>query len=326
MIFDIITIFPGFFDVLTEFGVTGRALKNGIIRLRAHDLRDYTEDRHRTTDDSPYGGGCGMVMKVEPLARAIEAIAGGPGSARKTMPVGIRGQGVEGEGGVGGEEGEGGEGGEKGVGGWRKDAGPVSGGYDEVQPPWGEGSGTGTPGKKQGDGHSAGGERPGGCRVILTTPQGEPFTQALARDFSSLDRLVILCGRYEGVDERIGGFVDMEVSIGDYVLSGGEIPALVIIDAVSRLVPGVLGSEKSGAEDSFSRGLLGCPQYTRPAEFRGHRVPEVLLSGDHARIERYRKKEALRRTLEKRPDLIESVSLTDLERELFEEIRSEKKV
>lgn len=260
MIFDIITIFPGFFSALPGFGVTGRALASGLVEVRAHDLRDYTDDRHRTTDDSPYGGGCGMVMKVEPVARAIEAVRGG-GAGKRSPECGVS--------------------------------------VDAAA---------------------------NGCRVLLTTPQGVPFTQAMARELSGLQRLVIVCGRYEGVDERIRGLVDMEVSIGDYVLTGGEIPALVIMDAVSRLLPGVLGSEGSKEDDSFSRGLLEYPQYTRPPEFRGRRVPDVLLSGDHARIERYRKTESIRRTLEKRPELLEEAELTETELEILREIRAGKEL
>ncbi len=258
MIFDIITIFPDFFSAPVGFGVTGRALARGLIEVRAHDLRDYTNDRHRTTDDAPYGGGCGMVMKAEPVARAVEAIAGG-GAGKRGARGDVSGQAAD-----------------------------------------------------------------NGCRVLLTTPQGVPFTQAMARGLSGLKRLVIVCGRYEGVDERIRSLADMEVSIGDYVLTGGEIPALVIMDAVSRLVPGVLGAEGSKEDDSFSRGLLEYPQYTRPPEFRGQRVPEVLLSGDHARIERYRKTESLRRTLEKRPELLDEAELTETELEILREIRAGK--
>ncbi len=252
MRFDIITIFPDFFPLPLSYGVTGRAIEKGIIKIEAHDLRAYTTDARRTTDDAPYGGGCGMVMKVEPVARALEAIRGGSDDA--------------------------------------------NGGKDRDR-----------------------------TKVILTTPQGEPLTQRLAGEFSRLDRIVIICGRYEGVDERIRDLVDMEVSIGDYILTGGEYPALVFIDAVSRLIPGVLGSGASKEDDSFSRGLLEYPQYTRPPEFDGKSVPEVLLSGNHAAIERYRRKESLRRTLEKRPELIEGAHLTALDRELLAELKSEEK-
>ncbi len=250
MRFHIITIFPEFFTAPLSYGVTGRAIDKGLIKVQAHNLRDYTTDKHRTTDDSPYGGGSGMVMKVEPVARAVSAI--------KVLDS--------------------------------KD--------------------------KTGKSRS---------RVILTTPQGVPFTQALARELSALDEVIIICGRYEGVDERIRDLVDMEVSIGDYILTGGEIPGLVLIDSVSRLIQGVLGSADSKEDDSFSNGLLEYPQYTRPPEFNGSIVPEVLLSGDHAAIKRYRKKESIRRTLQKRPELMEKASITPQDYEIIAELKKEKK-
>jgi len=261
MRFDIISIFPDFFNALLSYGVTGRAIEKGIIDIKAHDLRGYTTDAHRTTDDAPYGGGPGMVMKVEPLSRALRAIKGG---------------------------------------------GPKEGGQSEAAPQRDERSELRS-------------------KVILTTPQGRPFTQRLAKDFAALDQIVIICGRYEGVDERIRDLVDMEVSIGDYILTGGEIPALVFIDAVSRLIPGVLGSGASKDDDSFSAGLLEYPQYTRPPEFMGAKVPEVLLGGDHGRIEKYRRKESLRRTLAKRPELIAGAKLSALDRELLAELKGENK-
>jgi len=256
MRFDIISIFPDFFSAPLSYGVTGRAIKKGIIHVKAHDLRAYTTDARRTVDDAPYGGGSGMVMKVEPVARALEA---------------------------------------------------VTGGFDEMSRQDAAGGGT-------------------AAKIILTTPQAKPFTQDLAVELSTLDNIVIICGRYEGVDERIRNLVDMEVSIGDYILTGGEYPALVIIDAVCRLIPGVLGSAASKDDDSFSRGLLEYPHYTRPPEFNGKSVPDVLLSGDHGRIERYRRKEGLRRTLGKRPELIKEAPLTVLDIELLEELKSEKKL
>lgn len=248
MRFHIISIFPDFFKAPLGYGVIGRAVKDGLITVKAHDLRDYTSDRHRTVDDTPYGGGCGMVMKVKPVARAIEAVRHGS-----------------------------------------------------------------TDGKKGG----------GKSRVILTTPQGAPFTQALARELSATEELVIICGRYEGVDERIRDLVDMEVSIGDYVLTGGEIPALVLIDAVGRLLTGVLGSGESKEDDSFVKGLLEYPQYTRPPEFKGKSVPKVLLSGDHAKIERYRRKESIRRTMKKRPDLLKKASISAEDYEIIAELKKE---
>jgi tRNA (guanine37-N1)-methyltransferase len=243
MKFDIVTIFPRMIAAGLAEGVVSRGIARWLLDVAVHDLRDYTTDRHRTVDDVPYGGGPGLVMKVEPLVRAVERI-------RETR---------------------------------------------------------GTP-----------------ASVILTTPQGRPFRQAEAERLSRLSHLVLLCGRYEGIDERVGELVGCEeLSIGDYVLSGGELPALVIVDAVSRLVPGVVGDEQSIEEDSFSRGLLDYPHYTRPSEFAGHRVPEVLLSGHHADVRRWRRKAALARTLERRPDLLAEAALDADDRALLEEIRRE---
>ncbi len=238
MVFDILTLFPEFFASTVRHGVVGRAAASGIIKVNARSLRDFTEDRHRTTDDSPYGGGHGMVMKVEPVARGIEAL--------------------------------------------KESGGPAS--------------------------------------VVLTSPQGRLFSQPLASELASKGRLILVCGRYEGYDERIREFADYEVSLGDYVLSGGEIPALAIIDAVARLVPGVLGEPESAKSDSFSAGLLEYPQYTRPEEFRGMRVPEVLLSGNHAEIEKWRRRESIRRTCLRRPDLLQSADIPDSERAYIAEI------
>jgi tRNA (guanine37-N1)-methyltransferase len=234
MIADVITIFPELIESALAAGVVGRARERGVVDLRVRNLRDYTDDRHRTVDDMPYGGGPGMVMKPEPLWRAVEAI--------------------------------------------RAERGPAS-------------------------------------AVVLMTPQGRPFTHAVAQEMSRLERLVIICGRYEGIDERVSErLVTHEISIGDYVLTGGELPALVVLDAVTRLVPGVVGDAESVEADSFVRGLLDHPHYTRPAEFRGLEVPEVLLSGNHAAIERWRRDERIRRTMERRPELIERAALTDDER------------
>jgi len=217
---DIITLFPEYFSGILDTSLLGKARARGEIELAVHQLRDYTEDRHRTVDDAPYGGGHGMVMKVEPLVKAIEAIA-----------------------------------------------------------------------------------LPGAQRVLLAA-RGRPFTQAVARALSGVEQLVLVCGRYEGVDERVSSYVDDQLSIGDYVLSGGEAAAAVVIDAVVRLVPGTLGNPASLAEESFSHGLLEYPQYTRPEVFRGQRVPDVLLSGDHAAIARWRRQAALATTQARRPDLL----------------------
>src|SRR5687768_13210810 len=241
MKFDIVTIFPKMIDAGLAEGVVSRGIGRGLLDIKVHDLRDHTADRHRSVDDVPYGGGPGMVMKPEPLVRAVEQI-------RATR---------------------------------------------------------GTP-----------------DAVILLTPQGRPFRQAEAVRLSGLAHIVLLCGRYEGMDERVRELVATEeLSIGDYVVSGGELPALVVVDAVSRLIPGVVGDEQSVEEDSFSSGLLDYPHYTRPADFAGRKVPEVLLSGHHAEVRRWRRKAALARTLERRPELLERAPLDDEERAMLEEMK-----
>jgi tRNA (guanine37-N1)-methyltransferase len=243
MIADVITIFPEMVESALAAGVVGRARERGVVDVRVRNLRDFTDDRHRTVDDVPYGGGPGMVMKAEPLFRAVEAVAAerGPASA-----------------------------------------------------------------------------------VILMTPQGQPLTHELAEQLSRLERLVVICGRYEGVDERVSQrLVTHEVSIGDYVLTGGELPALVLLDAVTRLVPGVVGDAASVAADSFVRGLLDHPHYTRPAVFRGDAVPDVLLSGHHGDIDRWRGRERVRRTLERRPDLMAKATLSADERRELERLREQ---
>jgi tRNA (guanine37-N1)-methyltransferase len=223
-------------------GVVGRAREAGLVDVQVRDLRDYTDDRHRTVDDVAYGGGPGMVMKPAPIFAAVDAITR---------------------------------------------------------------------------------ERGAPSAVVLMTPQGRPFSHAEAERLSRMDRLVVICGRYEGVDERVAeALVTDELSIGDYVLTGGELPALVVVDAVVRLVPGVVGDAASVAEDSFVRGLLDCPHYTRPAVFAGRAVPDVLLSGHHAEIERWRKRQRVRRTAERRPDLIERAALDAEERRELERWRA----
>ncbi len=213
MRFDVITIFPGMFGPLFQRGVIGRAIERGVLELKAHDLRDYTHDRHRQVDDTPFGGGPGMVMKPEPVIEAVESIRS-------------------------------------------ENRGPV----------------------------------------ILMEPWGEVFNQKLANDLAKEPGLIIVCGRYEGIDDRVRSALHArEISIGDYVLTGGEIPAMVVIDAVGRLVPGVVGDPGSLAQDSFSEEATGWPQYTRPAEYRGMSVPDVLLSGDHARINQWRRQQASQR-------------------------------
>lgn len=230
MKFDILTLFPGMFDGPFAESIIKRAVEDGLIEIRLHNIRDYAFDRHKTADDYPYGGGAGMVMKPEPLAACIEQV-------RSDRPA---------------------------------------------------------------------------ARVILTTPQGKPFNHALAAELAREEELLIICGRYEGVDERVRElFVDDEISLGDFVLTGGEMAAMVLVDAVSRLIPGVLGCGDSAAGDSFSDGLLEYPQYTRPAEFRGLGVPDVLLSGNHQEIARWRRRMALLRTWLKRPDLLATARLSE---------------
>jgi tRNA (guanine37-N1)-methyltransferase len=242
--FDIVTIFPGMVQAPLAEGIVGRAMARGLLDVAVHDLRAHTTDRHRVVDDMPFGGGPGMVLKPEPLFRAVDHIRDTRGA-------------------------------------------------------------------------------PGG--VILTSPDGPVLTHRDAERLRGLDHVVILCGRYEGVDERVRRHLATEeVSIGDYVLSGGELAALVIVDAVARLVPGVVGDEASVARDTFARGLLDFPQYTRPAEFRGLGVPPVLLSGHHAEIERWRRREALARTFARRPELLEAAELDEADRAWVVELRSKK--
>ena len=246
---DVITLFPDLVQSVLGQSMLKRAQEKGLLEARVHNLRDYTEGRHLVADDTPYGGGAGMVMKAEPVFRAVEA---------------LRRQ------------------------------------YGE--------SGAGA-----------------SLRLLLPSPQGRPFTQRLAEEFrDERRRLVFVCGHYEGIDERVRiGLEPEEVSVGDYVLTGGELPSLVMIDAAVRLIPGVLGDPESAERDSFAESLLDYPHYTRPAELRGLPVPEVLLSGNHEAIRLWRRKEALRSTYRKRPDLLQDRSLTDEDRRLIEEIVEE---
>lgn len=239
MHFDILTLFPDMFITPFEESIIKRASSRGLVSVDIHNIRDYASDKHHVTDDTPYGGGGGMVMKPEPIFEAVEAIV--------------------------------------------QDDSPI----------------------------------------ILLSPQGRLFTQSVAWELASRPRLVLICGRYEGVDERVREFlVTDEISIGDYVLTGGEIPAMVIIDAVTRLIPGVLGDPAATTKDSHADGLLEYPQYTRPAEFRGHATPEVLLSGNHAGVDAWRRRQALRRTFERRPDLLGEADLTEEEQAFIESLRS----
>jgi len=325
MRFDVLTIFPGFFAGIFENGILRRALAEELVTVGVHDLRAFTHDRHRTVDDRPFGGGEGMVLKPEPLAEALASLGIAPKAER------LKGTGFS------------------------PYANPpeTAGALQEAEK---------TIALK---GHDfsraikaaklAGALAPEGSffdespiaphpRVILLSAQGRPFTQALARELAATERVVLICGRYEGVDERINQlYCDMELSIGDYVLSGGELAAAVVIDAAMRLVPGVLGNEASSEFESFgvadaeivvaedgvprsqhgSGGLLDYPHYTRPAEFGGLRVPETLLNGDHAGIRRWRREQQLRKTLANRSDLLVGATLSKEDRKLLDAIRQE---
>ena len=240
MIFDVLTLFPDMFDSPLRGSILGRAIKQGLLQVRAHNLRDWAEGKHLTTDDAPYGGGDGMVMKPEPIARAVAELK----------------------------------------------------------------------------------QQTSDAKVLLLTPQGEIFKQRHACELAHESGLIFLCGRYEGFDERVRRtLVDEEFSIGDFVLTGGELPALVMIDAISRHLPGVLGSCDSAEIDSFMDGLLEYPQYTRPAVFNGIPVPDILLSGDHGRIACWRREQQLLRTLQRRPELLGQVTLSDKDRDILERLR-----
>ncbi|MBI3782743.1 MAG: tRNA (guanosine(37)-N1)-methyltransferase TrmD [Deltaproteobacteria bacterium] len=240
MHFHILTLFPELFASVLSATMLQKGQERGALQFSLHNIRDFALDKHRVTDDTPYGGGEGMVMKPEPIVAALESLAAASGRPHR----------------------------------------------------------------------------------ILLSPRGSVLTQQRAGELAALPSLALLCGRYEGVDERVSQFVDEELSIGDFVVSGGEIAALVVIDAVSRLVPGVLGSEQSIADESFSDALLEYPQYTRPAEFRGQKVPDVLLSGDHGAIARWRRQQSLRRTFEQRPDLLDRARLSDDDRTYLATLRS----
>ena len=238
MLVHLLTIHPALVESPLRESILGRAQEQGLLDVRVVNIRDFAAGRHQITDDYPYGGGAGMLMKPEPIFGAVRhALAGG-----------------------------------------------------------------------------------GAARVILMDPQGEPFSQRKAQELAQAEHLLFICGRYEGIDERVRSLCTDAISIGDYVLTGGELPALVVIDAVARLIPGVLGDATSPVTDSFAIGLLEGPQYTRPPEFEGLRVPDVLLTGDHPTVARWRRKEALRRTYVKRPDLLAQVELSVTDRQLLDEI------
>lgn len=228
MLVQIMTLFPQMFDGPFNHSILKRAQEQNLIEFRMLNFREYAYDKHRMVDDTPYGGGCGMVLKPEPIYRCLQAA---------------------------------------------KTNGP-------------------TP------------------KVILMTPQGIPFVQPMARELATQEHLIVICGHYEGFDERIRAYVDLELSLGDFVLTGGELAAMVVVDAVARLIPGVLGAEDSAVYDSFSAGLLDYPHYTRPVEFEGVKVPDILLSGHHAQIEAWRHKEALLKTARRRPDLLKNLDLS----------------
>ena len=253
MQFDIFTILPEVFHPYLDTSILNRARQKGLIDVRVHNIRDYTHDKHHTTDDTPYGGGGGMVMKPEPVFEAVESVLG------------------------------------------------LAPGADQAQP-----------------------KPPSNTPIILLTPQGRVFTQRVAEELSHYEHIALLCGRYEGVDERIReSLVTDEISIGDYVLTGGELPALLVIDAISRLIPGVLGDPTGAEDDSHSMGLLEYPHYTKPPEFRGAKVPDVLVSGNHARIEKWRREQALTRTFHKRPDMLEKADLSKNDLKFLEQLKSQ---
>lgn len=240
MRFDVFTLLPDVMTAYLQSSILGKAQETGLIEIVLHNIRDFAIDRHRTTDDEPYGGGGGMVLKPEPVFAAVEKLLG---------------------------------------------------------------------------------ESTEGTPIILLTPQGRVFNQEIARELAEHDRLTLICGRYEGVDERVRSHLATdEISIGDYVLTGGELPALVVIDGVARLRPGVLGDDDAAAKDSHARGLLEHPHYTRPASFRGWKVPDVLVSGDHARVAQWRREQSLIRTLNRRPDLLDKAELDEADRILLDNL------
>ena len=242
MQFDVFTLLPEVFSPYVNSSILKRASQHGLIDVRVHNIRDHTTDKHHVTDDEPYGGGGGMVMKVEPVFSAVANVLG-------TNPD---------------------------------------------------------------------------CPVILLTPQGRLFNQKMAFELVQHPHLALLCGRYEGIDERIREhLVSDEISIGDYVLTGGELPAMILIDAISRLLPGVLGDPEGALDDSHASGLLEYPHYTRPPEYQGWTVPEILLSGDHAKIEGWRREQSLRRTYKRRPDMLDNAPLTEMDRKVLKKILGE---
>lgn len=247
----ILSIFPEMFQRPLSTSILNRAVEKDLVHIQVRDIRNYTHDKHHTTDDYAYGGGPGMVMKPEPIFEAVDEI-------KESDPLG-----------------------------------PSVGSPD--------------------------------MPIILLSPQGQTFTQALAKELAQKSGMVLVCGHYEGVDERVREHLaTLEISVGDFVLTGGEVPALVVVDAVVRLIPGVLGSDESGGLDTFSSGLLQFPQYTRPPEYRGWAVPGILLSGDHGKIAQWRRRQSLLRTLRKRPDLLDKVPLTEEDKRFLDSLKKEK--
>jgi tRNA (guanine37-N1)-methyltransferase len=254
MEFEVFTLLPEVFPPYLESSIIKRGRENGLLTVSIHNIRDHTHDKHHMTDDTPYGGGGGMVMKPEPVFEAVETVLG-------------------------------------------LDPHQIQSRNGAASPP---------------------------VPIIMLTPQGRVFTQTVAVELSHYKKIALLCGRYEGLDERIREhLVTDEISIGDYVLTGGELPALILIDAVSRLIPGMLGDPKGAADDSHATGLLEYPHYTRPPEFRGWKVPEILLSGDHGKIEKWRREQSLLRTSARRPDLLEKAELTEKERKFLKELNNQ---
>ncbi|AYB43435.1 tRNA (guanosine(37)-N1)-methyltransferase TrmD [Paenibacillus lautus] len=264
---DVLTLFPEMFDGVFHSSILGKAAEKEIVNLNAINFRRYAGNKHGQVDDTPYGGGGGMVLKPDPIFAAVEDIL-----ASDPNEISNQGEGAHPT---------------------RENSGEIVG---SVKPP----------------------------RVILMCPQGETFTQKKAEELSQEEHLVFICGHYEGYDERIREFlVTDELSIGDYVLTGGELPAMVVIDSVVRLLPGVLGNETSAVTDSFSTGLLEYPHYTRPAEFRGWKVPDILLSGHHANIDVWRREQALKRTWERRPELLDKLELSKQDRAYLDQLQRE---
>jgi tRNA (guanine37-N1)-methyltransferase len=258
MRFDVFTLFPGIFESPLKESMLKRAIESGLLEVQLHNIRDYAEGRHQVTDDYPYGGGGGMVMKPEPVFAAVEAV-------------------------------------------FKDEAGSS---FDSVQPAIQK------PKSK--------------IPIVLLTPQGRLFNQQVAFELVQYDRVALICGRYEGFDERIREHLATdEISIGDYVLTGGELAALVVVDAVIRLKPGVLGDPIGASDDSHASGLLEYPHYTRPPEFRGWRVPKILLSGDHAKVDRWRREQALLRTWRRRRDMLERAELSELEQAFLRQLTQE---